>query len=236
MSFAPYESSPDHNGASYSINSPIFTVAIEAMFYLVAPFILRRRVRTLLIVLAPAAPITWCCSCCTPTRSPTRITLFLSAGYFFMLGACAYHLWRYFESRKTAGSARPLVMQLVGAALLLAAVVFVVNRLHWIPVMLGYGLAFALVLPLLFSWTRRSVVDRTIGDLSYPVYVVHVPVVTALMPLLLPHVPGWMLPGVFTGLLVLALSLLLLFGLEKPIDGLRARLATRATGKAAVLV
>jgi peptidoglycan/LPS O-acetylase OafA/YrhL len=69
---------------------------------------------------------------------------------------------------------------------------------------------FCLALPYLFALTRNNARDSRVGDLSYPVYVVHLLVVSMLAPLVLR-----LGLDAFNGELAVATSLIAAFALVK---------------------
>jgi len=80
-------------------------------------------------------------------------------------------------------------------------------------------LATALVLPVLFQLTSRSRIDRFMGELSYPVYLLHILIIWACIDFGLPRSYS------FIGALIVALPLYLFVML--PIDRLRELRAKR---------
>jgi len=224
MSLAPF-GTEGHNGSSLSLNHPLFTVAIEAFYYAISPFVLRRGWRVALgfvvagglwhvgIFATGASNLIW------------GYHFVGSAAYFYFLGACAYHLYRLVEQEPVRGwldARHGLAWSVVGAGLcLLLAIYWVMPRapLFMAPVM-------AVVVPLLFVLTRYRQTDRMVGELSFGVYLAHYPILMVLAPLATP-VGLWL----WTTALSLGAALLLFFLVEQPIDRWRQRRATAAAGR-----
>ena len=221
VSFLPFGNEA-HNGASLSLNHPLFTVAIEACYYAISPFVLRRGWRVALgfvvvgglwhvgIAATGASNLIW------------GYHFVASAAYFYFLGACAYHLYRLLEQEPVRGwlaVRHGLAWTIVGGGLcLLLAIYWVMPRatLFMAPVM-------AVVVPLLFILTRYRRLDRMVGELSFGVYLAHFPILMVIAPLVTP-VGLWL----WTTALSVAAALLLFFLVEQPIDRWRQRRAAAA--------
>jgi len=226
VSLAPFGTA-GHNGSSLSLNHPLFTVAIEAFYYAISPFVLRRGWRVALgfvvagglwhvgVAATGASNLIW------------GYHFVGSAAYFYFLGACAYHLYRLVEQEPVRGwleARQALAWAAVGGGLfLLLAIYWVMPRatLFMAPVM-------AMVVPLLFVLTRYRRSDRMVGELSFGVYLAHYPILMVLAPLVTP-VGLWL----WTTALSVAAALLLFFLVEQPIDRWRQRRATAAADRSA---
>lgn len=216
--FAPFPE-PGHNGSSYSLNHPLFTVAIEAFYYLISPFVLRRGWRVVagfvvagglyhvVAYLGGFSSLIW------------TYHFVGSAAYFYFLGALAYHLHRRLgEPGPRAWLAAHPGLAWYGIATGLALVVAIdmylpKSTLFMAPIM-------SLIVPLLFSFSRQSGRDRLVGELSFGVYLAHYPILVLLRPLLDPHMLWLMTSG-----LSLLSAVLLYRLLEAPIDRWRQRRA-----------
>ena len=200
----PYGSTGLGIGLSgYQANPPMFSIAIELYFYILAPFIVRSVNRTLifsllgcsyhifLIVLGEKS-VGW------------GYHLFVSSFFYFGSGSLSYHLF----NADTALQKKVIYLFLI--AMVLANELF--NNI-------GMPLAFVLLLfglPALADLTSEIKFDRILGNLSYLVYLTHWPVLIFI---------GSFLQGkqLFCALLILSIliSIILRFVVEKPIDKLR---------------
>ena len=208
--------------ASLVLNHPLWTVAVEAVFYLVSPFVLRRGpwVAAALVVIGGLYHVGLAVS---PFGYRFWSYHFVpSAAYFFFLGAFTYFVFRWYRKSalRAALEQRPrlLIAALVGCSV--PAHVSIWNLLP--AASLFNGLVLAPVIPILFGLTARNRTDRFIGDLSYGTYVVHYPILVFFLDVYSPAV---------TFLIVGALSLIaavaLYFTVEGPIDRWRQRRAER---------
>lgn len=107
---------------------------------------------------------------------------------------------------------------------LLTAIVLAMCAFNYVHVM-GKAVAFyALVtasLPVVFNLTKRSPVDRLVGDLSYPLYLLH-GAVGAYVAVHYGHAPITMVA------ISVVLALAALFMIDRPVDVLRQRRIRRA--------
>lgn len=224
VSFVPV-SEPGHNGASLSLNHPLFTVAIEAFYYIISPFVLRRGWRVALGFLLAGGIYHMAIYFAGVSSLMWGYHFVGSAAYFYFLGACAYHLYRLLEQEPVRGwleTRHGLAwIGIGGGLLLLLAIYWVMPRatLFMAPVM-------ALVVPLLFVLTRYRRSDRMVGELSFGVYLAHYPILMVLAPLVTP-VGLWL----WTTALSIGSALLLFFLVEQPLDRWRQRRATAAADR-----
>jgi peptidoglycan/LPS O-acetylase OafA/YrhL len=201
---------PEHSGF---LIGQIYTIGLEFMFYLVAPFVVLRSLPVLagvfLVSLALHFAPLWLGA---PAR-PWQYEFFPTILVFFLAGALAYRLYVFLNGR------------MVGQW----------RRLGWtvVPLVVGYGFYFddgtiytndpwvfalyaglALAVPFLFIASSKSKLDQLLGDLSYPFYLVHGLAANllggAMFSPVTPVIPAYVLS--------IALSFSLVYGIERPVD------------------
>jgi peptidoglycan/LPS O-acetylase OafA/YrhL len=197
------------------------------MFYAVAPFLLRSMYRTLAFALI-GLTYYWFVGrfgdqylqfwklhmLPTAQIDNLRYYFFPASFIFFGLGALSYHL----KARLEGGDWR----KAVAIAALTIVLIFVVrpfSSLDW-----PKTIALFVFLPIVFKFTKSWSIDRTIGDLSYPVYILHFPILTYLRG----HTH--LSPGpltVATIVVTLTLAIAVYFAVERPVDSFRERLVRR---------
>ncbi len=150
----------------FVLDLPAWSISIELAFYALAPFILRRH-WLFLVALACATQLLrfkayrhGLYSTATDYRFfPFELSLFL-------LGALAYRASGFI----TASPRRSAVVAAISAALVIwTPRYFNVHNYQFYTVM-------ALMLPSLLAFTNRYSWDRWLGELSYPLYIVHWPI------------------------------------------------------------
>lgn len=187
-SFTDY-SSPGHG---LLIIPPAWSISIELMFYLIAPFIVRR-IPALLALFAASIAVRVLTYTYVSASDPWTYRFVGSEMAWFALGGLSYHLMQRFP----ALFARKWLGWIVTALFIYAMTRFSLFVHWWSLSPLMKPLAFvqeperdltcytfilltALALPFLFSTFRNIRSDRFLGDLSYPVYLCHMFVIRSL--------------------------------------------------------
>jgi peptidoglycan/LPS O-acetylase OafA/YrhL len=205
----------------YLYIGPVWSLSVELLFYLIAPFVVTRahfryKMAAMLAVSAGACAFLLSRNAWTV---PWSYNFLLPNLVFFMLGACAYRFY-------VSGAFQRVYSVPAACCALLLQTLYVVGY-QFVPndvnvqlvninidkVALGV-LLFSTTIPLVFELARRSKIDRFLGDLSYPVYVSHF--------LFIGYFPYWRELHPLVGTLVLSVALDLL--VIKTIDRYRARL------------
>ena len=196
------------NGSSLLINQPSFSISMEMVFYLMAPFILRSLKRTWIyfgigalwyfyFVLSGNLNIVY------------QYHLFPSTFIYFALGALA---WHYSKNKNFELTDKKVI-------LIFAACLTLLFSYTLFPMIIILG--FTVMVPKLFDITKQSKADRLIGELSYPLYIVHYPVLIYLWGC---HIKQAHL-GIYCFGITLVLSVLIHFIIERPIDKWRQKIA-----------
>jgi|GEM_PF-553771 peptidoglycan/LPS O-acetylase OafA/YrhL len=151
-------------GRSFMLITQGWSIAIELWFYLLAPFILLRSTLSLIII---TLAITYLRQHIHFDCDVYALDIF-SELYFFAAGAiaCRFYLAKLQSSYSN---------HYLSIFLLLALFVYTVNYqlLHFVYKEVLFYLLFAAALPFIFSSFHRNPIDRFLGDLSYPIYLVH---------------------------------------------------------------
>lgn len=160
---------------------PAWSLSVELGFYLLAPFVLRSFYRTALFgavgilylfafsfIQFPLEPVGNGLIRAAVDSVTVNFFFYPSSFVFFAGGAISYHL-------------RAIVKQGVGTqqySLVLALLLLLSFSETVMP--FWHMLLFALAIPLLFQVTKFISFDRHIGNLSYPVYITHYPILSFL--------------------------------------------------------
>jgi peptidoglycan/LPS O-acetylase OafA/YrhL len=218
--FADYPS--EHWEAAVFGLRQAWTLSAELAFYFVAPFVLRSRVLTVAALVGSA--MTRAYAVHATGFDPRWTYYFLPSTFlFFIIGHIVYR-----ASRRT----RWLDTGVAGAILLSSSVVFLLVPTYaewdsfrfWCSV-----LCFALSLPGTFAATQANRWFTRIGDLSYPVYMVHLILLILLINVgLFPVLPR---SGTFITLLFCGLTVITAVAahevMEKPTAALFRKLLSR---------
>jgi peptidoglycan/LPS O-acetylase OafA/YrhL len=203
-----------------------WSLSMELMFYALAPFLARLNWRWLAAI-AAASIVLRLAGYLLPVNYPIwQGRFFPTALFLFVFGMLAHKML------PQASRLPKAVGWAVNIALLalMIALQLVVQALQLTPEWARWGMyvLIALAIPFVFNAFKDFVWDRWIGDLSYPLYLVHLLVIGAVLTFI-PNAPyaAWMAIG---GSLVLsALTLVLI---DHPIDRWRQRRAEKAAAKA----
>jgi peptidoglycan/LPS O-acetylase OafA/YrhL len=207
------------NVSDFLLISPSWSLAVEFSFYLLAPLLVRRPLRAQLVIFALGIALRAAFYFAAPDGRLWSYSLFPPNLFFFMAGSLAYIFYKNYQPQLRAiALSKPWIIVLF-AALALDYCRFPFTRqlyLIWMP------LVFVMV-PMLFALTNRSRVDRFIGELSYPCYLIHPHVLMFTRPLFSLPDKQWLL-GPVSFALTLVLSFLFYRFIEMKTERFRENL------------
>ncbi|PZO41459.1 MAG: hypothetical protein DCF19_09655 [Pseudanabaena frigida] len=167
---------------NYLLVGQAWTLGIEIVFYLLAPFIVKSK--KTLIVLAICSLLVRIFFVMNPEVYSTPAWLmrfFPSVLLFFILGCFSYQIY------KSINAISVRKRNFIGWALIVVVAVFIVSNVvvnhgvfthnpyenydtleEWL-----FYILITVTIPFLFNLTKGSKIDNLIGQLSYPMYVIH---------------------------------------------------------------
>lgn len=160
---------------------PAWTLGLELLFYTIAPYLTRLRVRYLVFLTVGSILL----------RKLLLYPRFVSGAFvpnrfilaeicFFLMGMTSYVLLSGAANRQLSRLQRPFTAALFVATLVYQyAVAFIhaASAIEW-----GYYLLVTVAVPFVFWYTRRNRTDRLFGELSYPVYLSNMLIIWLLKP------------------------------------------------------
>jgi peptidoglycan/LPS O-acetylase OafA/YrhL len=217
---------------------PAWSLGLELAFYIIAPFIVRRRwwVLAAIVVLCSVLRIATAKWLVRIGDAPTLISALGKDPWCyrffpvelgtFLLGSLGYYFYAYARQKKL--NLKPLGWIAWPFMVVTVFAIAYPSRLAGVRPVLFFAL-MATCVPFVFALTKNWAVDRWIGELSYPIYIVHVVVGAVLARMLsvpvgagpehLEDIQGWQL---LLATIPIAIAIRLL--IEQPIDRLRQRM------------
>jgi peptidoglycan/LPS O-acetylase OafA/YrhL len=222
------------------VNPPSWSLGIELLFYALAPFLARKRaIWTVALLIAAGAARVLLIGYTHTLTGLTADRFFPTALPFFLAGMLACRCRQLITKRHSfaivAGAVTMIFLAAIGP-------LSVIGQSAGIPAQLfGYGFAITSFwgIPALFSfsnsphvrtWVKRW--DAQFGALSYPVYLLHWQIITAL-DTFLPTAP--IRPALVVAITI-AFAMALTRFVEDPIDRYRERRRVRTQVAAKILV
>ena len=153
-----------------------WTLGVEIMFYIIAPFILTKGLKKVIILILTSIFIRYIVAYGYSFQNdPWGYRFFPSELLFFLLGYISYYLLRKVKLPKIKTKWRWTYI-----IFLIFTILFYYNIQDYYIPYIPFGvkqitltLIFTLTLPILFLSTEQNKLDRTIGELSYPIYISH---------------------------------------------------------------
>lgn len=153
-----------------------WSISIELMFYLIAPFIARKKVSYIALLAAISLSVRIFLYKQGYQNDPWNYRFFFSELFFFFLGIIAYHIYKMLSTKKFVSK----INQYIYIYILIALTIYSLLPLQEELKSFIFLSTFFLALPFIFILSKKWKIDRYIGDLSYPMYISHVFVLSVL--------------------------------------------------------
>lgn len=144
-----------------------WTVGLEMMFYLVAPFLLRRKLPFIFTLIILSFALRCILMLNGYSEEPWSYRFFPSELGLFLLGTVAYRIYAKIKNKPQN--------KMLGISLLAAIIIFtfVYTLVDFRGKYISFQVLLFIALPHIFLLTKRVKYDRWIGELSYPIYISH---------------------------------------------------------------
>ncbi|MDE1968795.1 MAG: acyltransferase, partial [Alphaproteobacteria bacterium] len=196
-----------------------WSLALELCFYLLAPFVLWRRTSAVVSIIAASV----CLRLIGYIVGLDENVNFVFAAFpfeiaTFLCGAVAYRAYHRYGDQLRSSIVAPAILAIIalfGFAYSSVPGASVGSIKYW-----GFLAAVTTALPFLFAWSANSGLDRFVGELSFPVYLLHISVfylVGRFVPL---SVGRLLVPAAIVGVAITAYVFF-----QRPLDRARHRLA-----------
>jgi peptidoglycan/LPS O-acetylase OafA/YrhL len=190
---------------------PAWTIEVEFIFYAIAPFVVLRSIKWTIGILIASLVARLAAVLLGYTAYDNAYDFPPFEMAFFMAGSLAYRAYAYLRSQQSAWIEAYAFAACATVALL---TIFYLTLPFARPI---YLVAVSLCLPGIVLMGRRNPLDNFLGELSYPIYLLH-PIFAIFI---IPGATIWAEVIAITG--TLALSVSLLFAIDRPIEAIRRR-------------
>lgn len=183
-----------------------WSLSLEIMFYMVAPFIVRRSIKIIMLLLTGSLAIKivtfyvlkW-------PYLPWGDMFFPSELLYFLAGSISYRIYAKYKTMHLNFGALFAVFSVVCFITIFYELFHTGALTRWL-----YHIMIFLTLPFLFILSNKNKIDRFLGELSYPIYIVHITVIQ--------FVSSFGYKWLTSLFLTMLLSVMLFFKVIKPID------------------
>lgn len=196
-----------------------WTIGMEITFYLIAPFLVTKKLRIISLLIVASLILRLILRSNGLVNDPWSYRFFPTELLFFMLGTVAYHAYLKIKNYNIS----LLYLKLIFGGLM--AFTFFFSFINVPPNLFAlkhpsYLVVFFVCLPFVFQLSKKWKRDSRIGELSYPIYISHILLLTWLKDVNV-------IPQQYLGLVLTIITVLFSIGLNKlvtdKIEGIRQR-------------
>ena len=152
---------------NFAFNSIAWTVGAELVFYIFAPFVVRRNVWFIACLLLLSLALRISLAQFGLIVAPWDDMFFPSQIMFFMGGALSYHLYKLIQDK----SINKKTFQILYLVFILIITLYYQFFSESYTKQTVLFVSTILLIPFAFILTKKSKLDRFLGDLSYPIYI-----------------------------------------------------------------
>lgn len=158
-----------------------WSISIELMFYIVAPFIVRRKLKYIvLLILLSILLRAYIYFYLNLAFDPWSYRFFPTELALFLFGSLAYKFYETIDHNKKLATSHYLVILIYFILIfshkqILDSSIILSQLKLW-----GIYILSIFVIPYLFFITKNNRIDKFIGELSYPIYLIHMLVIAIL--------------------------------------------------------
>jgi peptidoglycan/LPS O-acetylase OafA/YrhL len=189
-----------------------WTIGIEIAFYLIAPFLVRKKTSVILFLIFLSLLLRFSLFQFGLKSDPWSYRFFPTEFAFFLLGILSYRLYLKFNFIDI----RTLHLKIIWGIVLSMTVFF--SFFSFSGKGYIYLLLFFIGLPFLFILTKNGTRDRYVGELSYPIYLSHHLIISGMLAI------GIIAPGgLSVSIITIVFSIILNELLSKRIEKIRQK-------------
>lgn len=195
----------------YYVLGPVWSLSLEVYFYLLAPYIVMRSLRTIIGLVVVFLCFRLFLYGAGVETTPWRYFFFPSVFVFFLMGVLSYRVYNVIKDKRFS--------KYIGGLCLVALIFYCSNSAFWIYSdhdMLGSWSFYLLVwisIPFIFNLTKKNKIDNFIGQLTYPIYLGHMLIITIVL-----NIDTTFDKGLLVVIGSVLLAILLYLFVDKPIN------------------
>ncbi|MCY1290930.1 Acyltransferase family protein [compost metagenome] len=163
---------------SFLVDPPAWSLGVELTFYLLAPFLFRLKTSVIVALLLLSAALRLALVLHGLKADPWSYRFFPTELAMFLLGGLA-HRAGVVINRSKRFARHGFLGGVALAGTLLFIMLYGAIPLGGTAKKIIFYATFAISLPFIFDYVKSNKIDRIIGDLSYPLYISHWPVLMA---------------------------------------------------------
>ncbi len=217
LKFTPDFNKQKPNVYNFAFNSIAWTVGVELLFYVIAPWLTRRKMTLLICIMVSSLLLRILMANVYSDAPPWNYMFFPTQLMFFMAGILSYRYYRTIDFDKI----NKLIIKSIFATLLLVVLFYynIFQESYLKNIILFVIVSFSI--PFVFKLTQKSALDRYLGNISYPIYITQGLVIKFVGAKSFPKIGGS--EGLTTLIIDIAISIVLELTIGRTIEKLRNR-------------
>lgn len=200
----------------FAFNSFAWTIGVELFFYLIAPFVVRKGIKWIVVILILSLFARIYCTIIGLTYSPWTYIFLPNQLMFFMGGALSYYIYKNIKNASVSKTKMKSLFILFVSVLILYNQILDESYLKQSVLFILEVLS----IPYIFILTKNYKIDRFLGNLSFPIYLSQALILRITVAKSFPKIMGL---GFTTLIITISLSILLDLLVAKPIEKYRQR-------------
>ncbi|CAG0958044.1 hypothetical protein METP3_00652 [Methanosarcinales archaeon] len=195
-----------------------WTLSLEMMFYLIAPFIVKNKSKYLLLIISLSILIRIFLYDIGLYEGSWSLRFFPNELAFFISGTLSYKIYQYLKRYRFQNS----IIYLVSIYIIFYSIMFQYIPIEYYYKMILYYISLVVSIPILFIYSKKNTIDQKIGELSYPIYISHFLIIDFLLEFSF-YIRYIEYRGIFVAIVAIIGSFLLIKLIEKPVNNIRQK-------------